>query len=158
MAGILNSYNKLRKGTLPNTKANLRAFVPKPNDDDYRRGYIRRYFAQPANDLICNAVTVTCGNAYSGTTIGATNSGAGESSFCVSWNQNTPGVWYKFIGNGNSVTFSLCGTAHDSELAIYTGTCTAPSCYAANDDNGPACGGLSSSIAITTVVDGDVAV
>ncbi len=113
-------------------------------------GYLS--FAQPANDLICNAVTVTCGNTYSGTTIGATNSGAGESSFCVSWNQNTPGVWYKFIGNGNSVTFSLCGTAHDSELAIYTGTCTAPSCYAANDDNGPACGGLSSSIAITTVV------
>lgn len=52
MAGILNSYNKLRKGTLPNTKVNLRAFVPSPNDDDYRRGYIRRYFAQPANDKL----------------------------------------------------------------------------------------------------------
>lgn len=106
----------------------------------------------PANDLICNAVPVICGGTYSGSTIGATNSGSGESQFCISWNQNTPGVWYSFTGNGDNVTFSLCGTSHDSQIALYTGDCSAPNCYAANDDNGPACGGLSSSIAITTAV------
>tara|TARA_B110000459_G_scaffold141964_1_gene154732 strand:- start:863 stop:1258 length:396 start_codon:yes stop_codon:yes gene_type:complete len=52
MANILDSYNSLRKGTLPNTKVNLRAYSPKPSKEDYRRGYIRRYFAQPTNDKL----------------------------------------------------------------------------------------------------------
>lgn len=52
MAGILDSYNNLRKGNLPKTKVNLRAYVPKPKEEDYRRGYIRRYFAQPSNDSL----------------------------------------------------------------------------------------------------------
>lgn len=52
MAGILDSYNNLRKGKLPKTKVNLRAFVPKPKEEDYRRGYIRRFFAQPSNDKL----------------------------------------------------------------------------------------------------------
>jgi len=108
-------------------------------------------FAQPANDLICNATTVSCGSSVSGTTIGATNTGTAEANFCGGWNQNTPGVWYKFVGNGNLVTFSLCATAHDSQIAVFTGACAAPSCYGANDDSGPACTGLSSSFALNTV-------
>jgi len=107
--------------------------------------------AQPANDLICNAIPVTCGSSTPGSTIGATNSGTGEALFCGGWNQNTPGVWYSIVGNGNLITLSLCGTAHDSQIAVFTGTCAAPSCYGANDDNGPACTGLSSSFAFNSV-------
>jgi hypothetical protein len=106
----------------------------------------------PSNDLICNAIPIGCGSSVSGTTIGATNSGTGEAIGCGGWNQNTPGVWYSFLGNGNIVTLSLCSTPHDSQIAVFTGTCGAPSCLAANDDNGPACGGLPSSLAVNTVI------
>jgi hypothetical protein len=52
MAGILDSYNNLRKGNLPKTKVNLTSVVPKPKEEDYSRGYIRRFFAQPSNDKL----------------------------------------------------------------------------------------------------------
>lgn len=110
------------------------------------------YAQAPANDLICNAVTVTCGTTTPGTLINATNSGTGENNTCGAWAQSTPGVWYKFVGNGDLVTFSMCGQTYDSQLAIFTGTCAAPVCYSANDDNGPACAGLPSSISFTSVV------
>lgn len=106
----------------------------------------------PSNDLICNAVTVTCGSTTAGTLVNATNSGVGESNVCGAWTQSTPGVWYQFVGNGDVVTFSMCGQTNDSQLAVFTGTCSAPVCYSANDDNGPACTGLPSSISFTSVL------
>jgi hypothetical protein len=106
----------------------------------------------PANDLICNAITVACGTSTTGTTIGSTNFGTGEVQMCGNYQQNTPGVWYKIVGNGTVYTASLCGTNHDSQLAIYSGTCASPVCIASNDDNGPMCAGVASSISWQTTV------
>lgn len=50
--GILDSYNSLRKGNKPKTSTTLTSYVPKPKDIDYKRGYIRRFFAQRANDKL----------------------------------------------------------------------------------------------------------
>lgn len=49
---ILNSYNSLRKGKKPKTSTTLTAYVPKPKEVDYKRGYIRRFFAQVSNDKL----------------------------------------------------------------------------------------------------------
>jgi len=61
--GILDSYGKLKKGNKPRTKVTLSAYVPKPKASDYKRGYIRRFFAQPTNDKL-GVVTEISGDDY----------------------------------------------------------------------------------------------
>ena len=102
--------------------------------------------AAPANDLVCNATTITCGSTTAGTTVNATSTGTYEgASFCGT-GQSSAGVWYRFVGTGQTITASLCATAWDSKIQIYSGaTCTALSCIGGNDDAGPACAGLSAS-------------
>ena len=107
----------------------------------------------PANDLVCNATTIACGSTTAGTTVNATNTGTYEGvSFCGTA-QSSSGVWYKFIGTGQDITASLCATAWDSKIQIYSGaTCTALSCIGGVDDAGPACGGLSASYSWTSTL------
>jgi len=102
--------------------------------------------AAPANDLVCNATTITCGSTTAGTTVNATSTGTYEgTSFCGT-TQSSAGVWYKFVGTGQTITASLCATAWDSKIQVYSGaTCTALTCIGGNDDAGPACAGLSAS-------------
>ena len=54
---ILDSYKKLKK--VSGTKSNIRAYVPTPNNTDYTRGYIRRYFAQKANDKFSPVIEIS---------------------------------------------------------------------------------------------------
>jgi len=98
----------------------------------------------PANDLICNATNINCGQSLGGTTIGSTNSGTGEGGSCGTA-QTTGGVWYKVVGTGDLMTASLCATAWDSKISVFEGTCTGPVCVGGIDDNGPSCGGTSAS-------------
>ncbi len=106
----------------------------------------------PANDLVCNATAITCGQTLSGTTIGASNSGTGENGTC-NVTQSFNGVWYKVVGNGQIMTASLCGTAWDSKISVFTGaSCAALTCLGGNDDGGPACTGTSASYSWTSVV------
>ena len=104
----------------------------------------------PANDLVCNATTLICGQTISGTTIGATTSGYGELSSCgvvQSW----PGVWYKITGNGQIMTASLCATVWDSKISVFSGTCSSLTCVGGVDDNGPTCAGSSASYSWTSI-------
>ena len=48
---ILSQYNKIRKPDLKPGPTKIKSFLPKPTDIDYKRGYIKRYFAQKVNDL-----------------------------------------------------------------------------------------------------------
>ena len=105
----------------------------------------------PANDLVCNATSISCGGTVSGTTIGATNSGTGENQTCGT-NQSQPGVWYVVPGNGQTMTASLCATAWDSKISVFSGTnCSTLTCVGGNDDNGPACAGASASFSWASV-------
>jgi hypothetical protein len=104
----------------------------------------------PSNDLVCNATLISCGQSISGTTIGATISGYGESSSCGVV-QSYPGVWYKIIGNGQIMTASLCTTGWDSKISVFSGTCSSLTCVGGNDDNGPSCGGTPASYSWTSV-------
>ncbi|MCF8244587.1 MAG: T9SS type A sorting domain-containing protein [Saprospiraceae bacterium] len=65
-----------------------------------------------------------------GTTTSATADAAGT---CVTTNTQ-PGVWYTYIGNGSTATLSLCGTAWDTKLSVYTGGCAGLTCVTGNDD------------------------
>ena len=88
------------------------------------------------NDLCSNAVTLICGNATTGTTVGATNENMAVCGINDLTTQNSPGVWYKFTGDGSDVTISTCGpTQVDTRMAIYTGACGTLTCVAGNEDN-----------------------
>ena len=101
--------------------------------------------AAPVNDLVCNATPIVCGQSLSGTTVNATNSGVGENNFC-NVSQTQPGVWYVVSGNGQQMTASLCATAWDSKISVFSGpNCSSLTCVGGNDDWGPICSSSSAS-------------
>jgi gliding motility-associated-like protein len=107
----------------------------------------------PANDLVCNATTITCGSTTAGTTVNATSTGTYEGTTLCGTAQSSAGVWYRFVGTGQTITASLCATAWDSKIQVYSGaTCTALTCVGGIDDNGPACAGLSASYSWPSVL------
>ena len=76
----------------------------------------------PANDAICSATIINCGDNLSGTNINATPSSLGEPS-CAGGTEND--VFYTFNAiQGNTYTVSVVGANYDGVLAIYSG----PSC------------------------------
>lgn len=88
------------------------------------------------NDLCANAISTSCNTTFNGTTVNATQTGDAPSCYNGSLETWTaPGVWYKVIGNGRNVTLSLCtGTAFDTKLFVYTGTCGSLTCLTYSDD------------------------
>lgn len=44
-------YYRLKKSSLEKFRTRFNTFVPSPNKDDYKRGYITRFFVQKANDI-----------------------------------------------------------------------------------------------------------
>jgi len=46
---INKKYNKVRTNILSHPKR-INAFVPSPTEDDYKKGYITRFFVQKTND------------------------------------------------------------------------------------------------------------
>jgi hypothetical protein len=102
------------------------------------------------NDLVCNAIPITCGSNTNGTTIGATLSGTYETGTCGT-SISQPGVWYSVVGNGQVMTASLCATIWDSKISVFQGTCTSLTCLGGVDDNGPGCTGTSASYSWNSV-------
>ncbi len=81
----------------------------------------------PANSLCANAVTVTCGQLVTGTTVNATGDPNAPFPACG----RGGAVFYQFTGTGDVVVASLCnpGTAlRPALIDVYTGTCTNLSC------------------------------
>jgi hypothetical protein len=86
----------------------------------------------PANDLCTGAIAVTCGSTTAGNTSAATPDAVAA---CNGVTLNgAPGVWYTFVGTGQTTTLSLCGSGYDTEIGVFSGTCAAPVCVTANDD------------------------
>ena len=99
----------------------------------------------PANDQVCAAQDVTCGSSVNGSTLNATGTGEGGD-VCGFGQGSVPAVWYRIQGTtGRTITASLCATAWDSRIAVYSGTCGALTCIGGNDTNGPACASASAS-------------
>jgi hypothetical protein len=75
-----------------------------------------------ANNLCASAVPVCDGVAVGGTTAGATAEGVAVS--CGS-STTTPDVWFTYVPavNATGARFNTCGSAYDTVLSVYTGTC-----------------------------------
>jgi hypothetical protein len=103
------------------------------------------------NDACSNAISVLCGNTYTGTTVGASDSGETALSACGT-SPSAAGVWYVFTGDGSTVTASLCsGTSYDSKINVYSSPSNCAginTCVASNDDG---CGSAST-VTFATIV------
>lgn len=84
-----------------------------------------------ANDNCSGAISTTCGQTISNTTNGA----AGDTfpGGC-SVSTGAPGLWYSIVGTGQNITASLCGSGYDTQLSVFSGSCTGLSCVNFNDD------------------------
>lgn len=87
----------------------------------------------PANDLCANAIEFPCNGSVTGSTLFST---ADAAPTCDGFANTSPGVWYKFTGTGFPVTISSCGgVTWDNKISVYTGSCGAFTCVAADDDD-----------------------
>ncbi|OYQ37242.1 hypothetical protein CHU92_08615 [Flavobacterium cyanobacteriorum] len=139
-------------GLAPSTTYSV--YVRSVCDTDNRSNWTTAvtFTTRVANDVCSGAITVSCGNTISGTTVNSTNDNMAVCGISSITTQNSAGVWYKFVGNGSLVTFSTCSpTQTDTRMAVYTGTCGALTCVGGNDDNS-ACttANLSSEVQVNT--------
>ncbi|MGE0481782.1 MAG: hypothetical protein AB7Q17_15050 [Phycisphaerae bacterium] len=95
----------------------------------------------PANDLCANAIGVTTGNSYNGTTVAATDDGGAN---CGSAD-SSPDVWYRYTATGNgTLNVNTCGAGYNSVVSIHSTACpgTSATQISCNDDcGGSPCGG-----------------
>jgi len=104
----------------------------------------------PANDQCSGAIALSCNSSTPGTTTAATSTG--DPTATCGTTITAPGVWYKYTSTGaNDVTVSLCGSALDTKLSIYSGTCASLSCITGEDDDYTICGDNDPSITFTSV-------
>lgn len=83
------------------------------------------------NDVCSSAIPIACGQTISATTAGANIDAVGT---CGTALNTAPGVWYSFVGDGQSTTLSLCGSSYDTKIGVFSGTCASLTCVAGNDD------------------------
>jgi len=88
--------------------------------------------AGTTNDACVNATPIGCGQTVNGNSSTATGESTPICDFFMSTNTNS--LWYSFVGSGQNVTASLCGSSFDTDIVLYTGNCTLLSCAGYNDD------------------------
>ncbi len=90
--------------------------------------------ASLSNDLCTDAIAITCGNTYPGSTTGASNTG--QPSASCGTTPSAPGVWYAITGNGQEITLSTCNsnTNFDTKINVYKDGCGTMTCIGGNDD------------------------
>lgn len=84
-----------------------------------------------ANDLCTGAINIACGQTISSSTAGQ---GIDAVPTCITTFGTAPGVWYTFVGDGSTVTLSLCGSSYDTKLGVFNGSCASLVCVTGNDD------------------------
>ena len=100
----------------------------------------------PVNDDCSGAIVVTCGDVVSGTSLNSTIGNEVLALECGTIIEG-PGVWYSFSSAGSEeVTFSTCGSALDTKINVFSGSCGAYVCAGGNDDD---CG-VQSNVTIIT--------
>lgn len=112
-----------------------------------------RQFTGPTNNDDCsNAITLpSCSGGtqtVAGTTTGATVDAIYQDCGATGTSATERGVWYKYVGDNNSVTITTCNAVgYDTRLTVYSGSCGTFTCVAGNDDMSPACVGGASAYA-----------
>lgn len=105
----------------------------------------------PCGDLCINALEIACGDVMSGNTGDYTTAdGPGA---CGTTPGIGGGVWYTFVGTGETFRASLCNSDYDTKINVYSGDCDNLVCVDGNDDTfSGACGSTRSSIDIVSTV------
>jgi hypothetical protein len=88
-----------------------------------------RYIARaPANDICTNATALPSDGLV---TLGTTTDATAETEFRACLVDSVVGVWYTFVGTGNSMTVSTCNnlTSFDTVLAVYNDGCVTETCF-----------------------------
>ncbi len=100
----------------------------------------------PANDDCAGAIPIICGDVLSGTSVNSTVGNEVLALECGTVIEG-PGVWYSYSSPGSEeLLFSTCGSALDTKINVYTGSCGAYVCAGGNDDD---CGVQSNVTVIT---------
>jgi subtilisin-like proprotein convertase family protein len=103
--------------------------------------------AAPANDECANAEAVALPSVTFGTTIDSTFDGAPTCGLAFN---DSPGVWYSFVGGGLPVTVSVCNAAdYDTKLSVYCMGCDVQTCVGGFDDY-PGCAGFTTQVTVDT--------
>lgn len=107
----------------------------------------------PAVNALCGgALPIACGGEVTGNTEGGLIATAPT---CAAANITARGLWYSFSGNGDDATLSTClNSGYDTKLSVFTGSCSALTCVAGNDD-GPNCPGNTSEVTFQTTAGTD---
>src|SRR5690606_19457803 len=86
----------------------------------------------PANDLCPDATPLVCNTTIDGTNAAATTTDEPSTGDCSgSISSNSPGVWYSFEGNGETIVVETCG--FDTQLFVFTGACGSFTCVTDHD-------------------------
>ncbi|MBC7834158.1 MAG: hypothetical protein H7Y88_03540 [Phycisphaerales bacterium] len=110
----------------------------------------------PANDFCENAELISITSGGSAQVIGNNATATDDPGFpacglSASGASGHLGLWYEFVGTGNTVTISLCnGPALDLALRVFCNGCTEPLCADADDDSCPAPNGLGPTLSFCT--------
>jgi len=82
-------------------------------------------------DFCTTAVELPCGDDLTGNT----NNALADSAPSCGLSIGAPGLWYKFVGDGQNVVITTCNQfGYDTQLHAYSGSCTGLTCVASNDD------------------------
>jgi len=84
-----------------------------------------------AQDNCPTATPINCGDVVNGNTTLWTPDVA---PFCGTGDGTGGGIWYTITGTGGNITASLCGSAYDTKIRVYTGNCVGLVCTGGNDD------------------------
>jgi hypothetical protein len=108
-----------------------------------------------ANDECYSARAIVRGRNYAFSTVGATTTPSRTETLCANAGDSNVAndIWFSYQVppgcGGQTIQVSLCGSSFDTKLAAYSYCPFGPNqAIACNDDNGPACGGLQSSLNI----------
>ncbi len=91
----------------------------------------------PVNDFCSNAVNVTLDTPVSGNTDCSTFDAIASNLPTCGTSLSAQGNWYTVTGNGLDYVASLCGSAYDTKIHVFTGDCSDAStltCVDGNDD------------------------
>lgn len=100
------------------------------------------YFDPVINDDCSTAISLSCGDIVTGTTLGAIN----ETETNCGTTITSPGVWYSIIGEGSDINLSTCNQADfDTKISVFNGSCLDLSCVGGNDDT-PGCEGFTTTL------------
>jgi hypothetical protein len=102
-----------------------------------------------ANDICSGATNVVCGVPINSTTVGASSDAQADQCGAGAGAQTAPGLWYVYSGNNQQVTADLSGSAYDTRISIYSGSCGNLECVTGDDDSGTGLTSLSTFNAIS---------